>query len=323
MSTVAAENKVAARPLMAAKVCRLAVYEVPMTTEPKVPGAKSASKTVSLKGVQGVLKKNAAIKKNINTAAEDLGSVNDTLKQKKATVVVIKKAMQQNEEAEDIVAKAAEDLKQVNIKLSKEIAARIGVEVELSEMKSDLATVRDNLRLSQQTEKASRHSALTDALTGLPNRMSFDQALSHALLQAQRHNWSLAVLFIDVDKFKHINDTYGHDTGDKVLITVAKRLTAFVRNEDIVSRWGGDEFVCLLREIKLESDVIQLAAKLVDHIAEDFSLNELMLNIRISIGIAISPQHTESADLLLKYADRAMYVAKTTPLRIAIYKALS
>jgi len=291
-----------------------------MSNEPKEPVSKSASKAVSL---HGVLKKNEAIKKNISEAAQDLGAVNDALKHKQASVDAIQKALQQNEEAEGIVAKAADDLKRVNIKLSKEIAARIGIEFELSEMKTDLATVRDDLRLSQQTEKASRHSALTDKLTGLPNRTSFDLALAHALLQAQRHDWSVAVLFIDVDKFKNINDVYGHDAGDQVLITVANRLTAYVRNEDVVSRWGGDEFVCLLREVKHEADVFRLAVKLVDHVAEAFTLNELTLNIRISIGIAISPQHTESADLLLKYADRAMYVAKTTPLRIAVYKTLS
>ena len=154
----------------------------------------------------------------------------------------------------------------------------------------------------------------------MPNRAAFDQALAHALLQAKRHDWSVAVLFIDVDKFKSINDVYGHDAGDQVLITVAKRLTAFVRDEDVVGRWGGDEFVCLLLEVKHEKDVQRLARQLVGHVAEVFNLNGLPLHIRISVGIAIAPQMTNSADTLLKFADSAMYIAKTSTQQVALYQ---
>ena len=93
------------------------------------------------------------------------------------------------------------------------------------------------------------------------------------MIQAKRHGWGLAVLFIDIDKFKNINDFYGHDLGDQVLLMLASRLKSFVRDEDIVSRWGGDEFVCLLFEVKQEADVTCLAEKMINRISDAFEFN--------------------------------------------------
>ncbi|MDP2713743.1 GGDEF domain-containing protein [Rheinheimera sp.] len=287
-----------------------------MSAEPKVNRDKRTGKRLSL---HSVLKKNEAIKKDISTAAGELGSVNDALNQDQAPVAVIQQALKQNEDAEVIVAKAANDLKRVNIKLTNEIATRIGIESELDEVKTDLASMRDDLLLSKQTEKAALHSALTDKLTGLPNRASFDQALAHGLAQAKRHGWSLAVLFIDVDKFKGINDAYGHEAGDQVLLAVASRLQAYIRDGDIVSRWGGDEFVCLLLEVKQENDVLRLAKQLVEHVAQPFALHQQTLHIHISIGIAIAPQDGDTAQELLKRADSAMYQAKADTQQVALF----
>jgi GGDEF domain-containing protein len=105
------------------------------------------------------------------------------------------------------------------------------------------------------------------------------------LRQAKRHGWGLALLFIDIDKFKTVNDSYGHDLGDKVLLMMAHRLQSFLRDEDTVSRWGGDEFVCLLLEVKQESDVIQLAQQMVNRIAEACEFDGIVLFSNLNPGL--------------------------------------
>ncbi len=140
------------------------------------------------------------------------------------------------------------------------------------------------------------------------------------MIQAKRHGWKLAVLFVDIDRFKTINDSYGHDLGDQVLLMVAERLKSFVRGEDIVSRWGGDEFVCLLFEVKQEADVTRVAEKMIGRIAEAFEFNGSVLSIAASIGIAIYPADGDTADALFKNADTAMYGAKGTEKRVVLFR---
>ena len=267
-----------------------------------------------------VLKKNEKIKETVKEAATELTSVNEVLKQEKVPVQVIKNALTKNEGVEHKVAKAANDLKLVNAKLAKELAERIVIESELADTKTDLAEVRDNLSKAQVKEEEAQQLALQDALTGLPNRVSFEQSLDHGLIQAKRHGWGLAVLFIDIDKFKSINDTYGHDLGDQVLLMVANRLQSSIRDQDMVSRWGGDEFVCLLFEVKQEADVTRLAEKIINRIAEACEFNGTTLSIRASIGIAIYPADGETADILFKNADTAMYKAKGTKKRVVRFR---
>ena len=120
---------------------------------------------------------------------------------------------------------------------------------------------------------------------------------------------SPSCLLISIN-LKNINDSHGHDLGDGVLLMVAQHLRSSVRAEDTVSRWGGDEFVCLLLEVKQEDDVIRLAVKIVNRIAESFELNGIVISVRASIGIAFYPTDGETADILFKNADRAMYKAK-------------
>jgi diguanylate cyclase (GGDEF)-like protein len=278
---------------------------------------KASAKKASL---GHVLKKNEKIKDSVKQAAGELTLVNKVLKQEKAPVEVIKHALTQNEDVEHKVAKAADDLKQVNAKLAKELAARIVIESELADTKTDLAKVRDDLSKSQVKEEEAQQIALQDALTDLPNRLSFEQSLDHGLIQAKRHGWGLAILFIDIDNFKTINDSHGHDLGDEALLLVAKRLQSSVRAEDIVSRWGGDEFVCLLLEVKQEADVTRLAEMMVNRIGEVFEFNGIALSIRASIGIAIYPADGETADKLFKNADTAMYKAKGTEKRVVLFR---
>ena len=286
--------------------------------------SKDIKKSVSTKkaSLGGVLKKNEKIKQTVMNAASELTLVNEVLKQEKIPVQIMKQALTQNEDVEQKVAKAADDLKLVNIKLTEEIAERIGIESELADTKTDLAEVRDELSKAQVKTEEAQQIALQDALTGLPNRVSFEQSLDHGLIQAKRHGWGLAVLFIDIDKFKSINNSYGHDLGDQVLLMVANRLKSFVRDEDIVSRWGGDEFVCLLLEVKQEADVAYLAEKIINRIAEAYEFNGTVLSIIASIGIAIYPADGDTSDILFKNADTAMYKAKGTEQRVVLFREL-
>ena len=284
--------------------------------------SKDLKKNVSAKkaSLGRVLKKNEKIKETVKEAAGELTSVNKVLKQEEAPVQVIKQALAQNEDVEQKVAKAAGDLKLVNAKLAKELADRIAIESELADTKIDLAGVRDDLSKAQIEKEDAQQIALQDAHTGLPNRLSFEQGLEHGLSQAKRHGWDLAVLFIDIDKFKSINDSYGHDIGDQVLLMVANHLQSFVRDEDIVSRWGGDEFVCLLLEVKQEADVIRLAEKMINQIAVPCEFNGTILSIQASIGIAIYPADGDTADILFKNADTAMYKAKGSKKRVVLFR---
>ncbi len=284
--------------------------------------SKELKKRISAKraSLAHVLKTNVKIKATLKKAASELTLVNEVLSQEKVPLQVMKQALNQNEGVEQKVEQAADDLKLVNVKLAKEITERIALESELADTKTDLAEVRDDLLKSQVKEEEAQQIALQDALTGLPNRVSFEQGLNHGLIQAKRHGWGLAVLFIDIDKFKSINDSYGHDLGDKVLLMVANRLQSSVRDEDMVSRWGGDEFVCLLLEVKQEADVTSLAEKMINRIAEACEFNGTVLSIKASIGIAIYPADGETADVLFKNADTAMYKAKGTETRVVLFR---
>ncbi len=290
--------------------------------------SKSKSKSTGLKknvsdkkaSLGRVLKTNEKIKETVKEAADKLTSVNKVLKREKVPVQVIKEALTQNQEVEQKVAKAANDLKQVNVKLANELAERIVIESELADTKTDLAKVRDDLSKAQVKGEEAQQMALKDTLTGLPNRISFEQSLEHGLVQAKRHNWGLAVLFIDLDNFKSINDSYGHDLGDQALLLVANRLQSFVRDQDIVSRWGGDEFVCLLLEVKQETNVSKLAEQMLNKVAEAFEFNGTVLSIKASIGIAIYPADGETAEILFKNADTAMYKAKGTEKRVVLFR---
>ena len=161
-----------------------------------------------------------------------------------------------------------------------------------------------------QAEDALRFVATHDSLTALPNRVMFGQRLDHAIHQAKRHARRLAVLFIDLDRFKVINDTLGHEFGDTLLRDVAQRLLASVRASDTVARLGGDEFVVLLEEIAAPMYVAGVAQKLISALSQGFALAGKEYHVSASIGVATYPDDAESAQELLKNADIAMYRAK-------------
>jgi diguanylate cyclase (GGDEF)-like protein len=155
-----------------------------------------------------------------------------------------------------------------------------------------------------------KEMAYHDPLTELPTRRLFDDRLSLAITHARRNKQMLAVMFLDLDKFKDINDTLGHAMGDQLLKSLGERLRSSLREEDTVARMGGDEFILLLSEITRREDVTTLARKVLESIREPLTLDGHELLATTSIGIAFYPNDGEDAETLLKNADAAMYRAK-------------
>jgi diguanylate cyclase (GGDEF)-like protein len=149
-----------------------------------------------------------------------------------------------------------------------------------------------------------------DFLTGLPNRMLLDDRITQAIALAKRRRGLLAVLFLDLDNFKHINDSLGHAIGDVLLQSVAKTLIGCVRSSDTVSRQGGDEFVILVTESKNVAKVALTASKILAALLQPHLAEGNELHVTTSIGISVYPADGEDADTLLKNADTAMYFAK-------------
>lgn len=172
-----------------------------------------------------------------------------------------------------------------------------------------LSIARD-IRERKRAEEIIWHQAYHDALTGLPNRLLFRDRLEQALAYARRHEKVLAVMFLDLDRFKTINDTLGHSVGDQLLQGVARRLTHCVREEDTVARMGGDEFTLLLPEVEQVDDVARIAQKLIDALKPPFYIEGYELYSSTSIGIAFYPNDGEEPETILKNADTAMYRAK-------------
>ncbi|CDG81721.1 putative bifunctional diguanylate cyclase/phosphodiesterase, partial [Janthinobacterium agaricidamnosum] len=149
-----------------------------------------------------------------------------------------------------------------------------------------------------------------DGLTGLPNRLHFQIRFEHGIAYARRHRGLLAVLFVDIDRFKAINDSLGHDVGDQVLIEFAHRIQQCVRKVDTVARQGGDEFIILLTEMHTPQDAERVAEKIVNAIAAPFVIGEYSLSVAASVGLAIYPDDDDDVHALIEKADLAMYAAK-------------
>jgi diguanylate cyclase (GGDEF)-like protein/PAS domain S-box-containing protein len=151
-----------------------------------------------------------------------------------------------------------------------------------------------------------------DALTGLPNRILFVERLSHAIAHARRNRKMVAVIFLDLDYFKQVNDTLGHHVGDQLLQMVAQSLTDCVRAEDTVARLGGDEFTIILEEIADAANIPAIARKIIDALSQPMTLDGKKIAITSSLGICLYPNDGEQPDTLIKHADTAMYQAKET-----------
>ena len=155
--------------------------------------------------------------------------------------------------------------------------------------------------------------SLSDTLTDLPNRRALDAGMSQALARSDRQERLLAVGFLDIDDFKPVNDTYGHDAGDDLLKEMARRLQDVLRRTDTVARLGGDEFVLLLEGLRGMDELDQVLARLQTAIAQPFNIKGEMVSIQASLGLTIYPFDEADVDLLLRHADQAMYAAKARP----------
>lgn len=181
------------------------------------------------------------------------------------------------------------------------------LEVELRRKTEELRRSNDELK---RNENRLRHLAYHDGLTGLPNRDLFEEQLQHFLRWVQEQKQITAVLFLDLDGFKQINDTYGHGMGNLLLKAIAQRLVGSLRNSDIVARFGGDEFVVMLPSIPSAQDVIIVADKLINSLTQPFALEGQTIKVTTSIGISLCPMDGNTPEELLEKADMAMYQAK-------------
>ncbi len=168
----------------------------------------------------------------------------------------------------------------------------------------------EDVTAQRENEEALRKLASLDSLTGLPNRSVFNDRLSHAIHQAHRGAKRLAIFFLDLDHFKHINDSLGHKAGDLLLCEVAKRLRSCVREVDTVARLGGDEFTVILEDVQSVQYVAKVAEKVLASVVRSYMLGTTEVNISPSIGVSLYPSDGRDVDVLLKNADAAMYHAK-------------
>ena len=188
------------------------------------------------------------------------------------------------------------------------------LEERVAERTAELRRLNEKL-LSEINERRSAERKLAfmathDDLTKLPNRALFNEHLQHAMARAQRAKTRLALFFVDLDGFKRINDTLGHEAGDQVLREVASRLKSGVRAQDLVARLGGDEFTLLLEDIDHPANAATLAAKVIELVSRPIALADQMHEVGASIGIAFYPDDAEDLDALIRSADDAMYVVK-------------
>ncbi len=195
-----------------------------------------------------------------------------------------------------IIRKCVHDLQSLTHSMAGELAQRAALEQQL------LAT--------QTVAEQYRQMAFHDPVTALPNRILLHDRLDIALAQARRHKRSFAVLFIDIDKFKYINDTFGHAAGDTILRLIADKLRGCMRTEDTVSRAGGDEFLCLLMEVKNQDAVKSVAECMFAQIAQAAGTVGFNIAVKLSVGCAMCPLDGVTPEILLRNADKAMYRAK-------------
>lgn len=162
----------------------------------------------------------------------------------------------------------------------------------------------------QKYEQMLYNQALHDHLTGLPNRRLVEETLDFALNRAKRNHEGVGVMFLDLDKFKCINDELGHDIGDEVLRNVGLRLSTCIRKEDCVGRLGGDEFVVIIVDVKSKDDVKRVAEKIISTFYKEFFIKDNSIITSTSIGVAMYPFDGDSVEVLMKHADEALYVVK-------------
>jgi diguanylate cyclase len=267
--------------------------------------------------LEQALTTNEGVQTKVAECADELGAVNAKMKEEFTGQVPLSEVQQVLSQSQDIESKVeacVDDLQAVNTALGQEITERTKLERALSNTQTELSDTKIELSVTHIAEEMATYRALHDGLTGLPNRALLDDRL-----EARCHTWTLAVMFIDLDQFKRINDSYGHQVGDKVLRMVAERVKAALRAMDTVSRQGGDEFVYLMQEVKADTDVAHIATKIMDAVCARCDIEGATITVRPSIGIALYPKDGHTPALLLRHADVAMYSAKQTETGYAFF----
>lgn len=206
-----------------------------------------------------------------------------------------------------------------------ELIARVHTHLELSELRRKLEfrikartqelvdannSLRHEIEERMRAEKQIRYIATHDLLTDLPNRILFEDRINQLFAQAQRRNEKVTIMFLDLDQFKVINDSLGHQIGDKLLLQVAKRLKANIRAEDSIARFGGDEFALCLPTRDGQDEIGLIAKKIIESFKEQFIIDGLCMHASASIGVSVYPDDGTDADTLMRNADTAMYHAK-------------
>ena len=181
-----------------------------------------------------------------------------------------------------------------------------------------MASIIERKKIEEKLHKLS----YMDELTGIANRRQFMNHLDQVITDSQHHQRSFAVLFIDLDHFKAINDTYGHEYGDQLLVEATERMQANLRETDLVARLGGDEFVILLEMISVPEKAIDIANEVIQSVSLPYEINNKTLTIGTSIGVSLYPQHDDEAGGLLKKADKALYTAKESRGKAILYQPL-
>lgn len=263
-----------------------------------------------------VLGQSERVKDIVEECADDLSSVNAGLKRELLDGGIspgVENALEESEAVEGKVQDASKALSLVNMALKEEVQER--------------TILQERLAVAVKQGDEARHASLHDPLTGLPNRALFNDRLEHGLAHAKRNGISLVVMFVDLDDFKSINDTHGHDVGDIVLTTIAGRIKQASRDEDTVCRHGGDEFLYMLVEVRNERDITTIAEKIITMVKVpcDIQIRDInsSLVIHPSIGIAIFPADGTTADSLVANADKAMYQAKRNKSGYSLFSDLT
>jgi len=188
------------------------------------------------------------------------------------------------------------------------------LEIKVQERTRDLVDINANLERvidkKEQAEQTLQYLAYNDELTGLPNRNTLVDRIGQSIKKSSRENHQMAILFLDLDRFKNVNDSLGHTIGDELLQEVASRLYSTLRNNDTISRNGGDEFVVVMEELNDTNEVINVAKKIISCLTETFSIESHKIHLGVSVGISIYPNDGNAPLILLRNADTAMYRAK-------------
>lgn len=270
------------------------------------PDTNLPSGSIPAASLTKVLDKTEHVKDLVEQSATELATINQSFKQEMALAAPslnLHKALERSRAVEQKVQDASGKLAIVTHALEAEVTERQELHLQLAE--------------ATELEVIARHAAMHDALTGLANRSLFNDRLEHGLAQARRLGLTLAVMFMDLDGFKAINDTHGHDVGDALLQTVADRLRENTREDDTVARVGGDEFLYLVMGANDIPTVANLAQKIIDCVQAPCRLSVGQVSIRLSMGIACYPLDGDTADSLVKQADMAMYRAKRDQMEFA------